>query len=93
VTAFFNGVLVQDDTDLIGPTGYQILATYPRSLPDKGPLRLQEENSPTGYRNIWVRELPAEKPQPPIKPAGQNDYEVPQRTSADRYRGGRPGCG
>lgn len=75
VTAFFNGVLVQDDTDLIGPTGYQILATYPASLPDKGPLRLQDENSPIGYRNIWVRELPAEKPQPPIKPAGQNDYE------------------
>ena len=75
VTAFFNGVLVQDDTDLIGPTRHQILATYPASLPDKGPLQLQDHNSPVRYRNIWVRELPTEKPQPPIKPAGQNDYE------------------
>jgi hypothetical protein len=75
VTAFFNGVLVQDDTDLIGPTSHQILATYPASLPDRGPLRLQDHNTPIHYRNIWVRELRAEKPQPPIKSAGQNDYE------------------
>lgn len=75
VTAFFNGVLVQDETDLIGPTGYQILATYPASLPDKGPLQLQDHTSPIRYRNIWVRGLPAEKPQPPVKAAGQNDYE------------------
>jgi 3-keto-disaccharide hydrolase len=75
MTAFFNGVLVQDDSDLLGPTGYQILATYPASLPDKGPLRLQDHTSPIRYRNIWVRSLLAEKPQPPIKPAGQNDYE------------------
>ena len=75
VTAFFNGVLVQDDADLIGPTGHQILATYPASLPDKGPLQLQDHNDQIRYRSIWVRELPAEKPQPPIKPAGQNDYE------------------
>ena len=75
MTALFNGVLVQDDTDLIGPTGYQILATYPPWLPDKGPLQLQDRSSPIRYRNIWVRSLPAEKAQPPTKPAGQNDYE------------------
>jgi hypothetical protein len=75
VTAFFNGVLVQDDTDLIGPTGHQILAAYPGSLPDKGPLLLQDHNSPIRYRNVWVRELPAEKPQPSVKPAGENYYE------------------
>jgi hypothetical protein len=75
VTAFFNGVLVQDDTDLIGPTGHQILASYPASLPGKGPLQLQDHNDPVRYRNIWVRELPAEKPQPPVRPAGENYYE------------------
>ena len=75
VTAFFNGVLVQDNTDLIGPTGHQILASYPESLPDKGPLQLQDHNHPVRYRNIWVRELPAEKPQPPVRSAGGNYYE------------------
>lgn len=74
-TAFFNGVLVQDDTDMIGPTGHQILAIYPASLPDKGPLQLQDHNSPVRYRNILVRELPAEKPQPPVKSAGENYCE------------------
>jgi Domain of Unknown Function (DUF1080) len=75
VTAFFNGVLVHDDTDLIGPTGRESLASYPASLPGKGPLQLQDHNDPVHYRNIWVRELPAEKPQPPVRPAGENYYE------------------
>ena len=75
VTAFFNGVLAQDDADLIGPTGHQILATYPASLPDRGPLQLQDHNSPVRYRNVWVRELSAEKPRPPVKPAGEYYYE------------------
>jgi hypothetical protein len=75
MTAFFNGVLVQDDTDLIGPTSYHILATYPASLPDQGPLQLQDHSGPIRYRNIWVRALPAEKPPPPVKAAGQYDYE------------------
>jgi hypothetical protein len=79
VTAFFNGVLVQDDTDLIGPTGHQILARYPASLPDKGPVQLQDHDNPVRYRNIWVRELPAEKPQAPVKPGGENDYETTHR--------------
>jgi hypothetical protein len=79
VTAFFNGVLVQDDTDLIGPTGHQILARYPASLPDKGPVQLQDHDNPVRYRNIWVRELPAEKPQAPVKPASENDYETTHR--------------
>ncbi|MFL5256962.1 MAG: DUF1080 domain-containing protein [Rhodopila sp.] len=76
VTAFFNGVLVQDDMALIGPTGHRILATYPGGLPDKGPIRLQDHNNAIQYRNIWLRELPAEKPRPPIKPTGENYYET-----------------
>jgi hypothetical protein len=72
VTALFNGVLVQDDMDLIGPTGHQILATYPAWLPDKGPVQLQDHNKIVQYRNIWIRELSADKPRPPTKPAGEN---------------------
>jgi hypothetical protein len=75
VTALFNGVLVQDDMELIGPTGHQVLATYPGWLPDKGPVRLQDHNNTIRYRNIWVRELSTEKPRPPVKPTGENYYE------------------
>jgi Domain of Unknown Function (DUF1080) len=75
VTAFFNGVLVQDNMDLIGPTAHQILATYPGRLPDKGPVRLQDHNNTIWYRDIWLRELHAEKPRPPVKPAGENYYD------------------
>ena len=75
VTAFLNGVLVQDDTELIGPTVHQLLASYPTSLPDQGPLQLQDHNDPVRYRNIWIRPLSAGNPQPPVKLAGGHDYE------------------
>jgi len=75
LTVFFNGVLVQDDSDLIGPTGHRILATYPANLPDKGPLELQDHANPIRFRNIWVRELSQEKPPVTKKPAGEHYYE------------------
>ncbi len=74
LTVFFNGVLVQDDSDLIGPTGHHMLATYPASLPDKGPLQLQDHANPIRFRNIWVRELPAEKPAVTSAPPGDDYY-------------------
>jgi hypothetical protein len=70
ITVFFNGVIVQDDTELIGPTMHKQLATYPAKHPEKGPIMLQDHGSAVRYRNIWVRELPKEKPQPPNRPAG-----------------------
>jgi hypothetical protein len=69
MTVFLNGVLVQDATDLIGPTQHKSLASYPKDHPTKGPISLQDHGNPTRFRNIWVRELP-EKPKPPVKPAG-----------------------
>ena len=75
LTVFFNGVLVQDDSDLIGPTVHHMLATYPANLPDKGPLQLQDHANPIRFRNIWVRELPAEKPPVTSAPPGDHYYE------------------
>lgn len=56
VTVFFNGVLVQDDVPLTGPTAYQQRPPY-TVTPDALPLALQDHSYPVRFRNIWVREL------------------------------------
>src|SRR5438876_4034930 len=55
-TVFHNGVLVQDNVELIGPTAH---GTRPAHEPqhEKLPLALQDHNHPVRYRNIWIREL------------------------------------
>ena len=56
VTVFYNGVLVQDDTDIWGWTVHEAEAVY-RPHADKLPLLLQDHGNRVRYRNIWVREL------------------------------------
>lgn len=55
-TVFHNGVLVQDNVELTGPTGHHVRPLY-KPGPDKLPLALQDHNHPVRYRNIWIREL------------------------------------
>ena len=59
VTAFFNGVLVQDHFQLKGQTLYIGRPFYKRY--DRAPIKLQahgDKSEPLSFRNIWVRELP-----------------------------------
>lgn len=56
VTVFQNGVLVQNDVELTGPTSWLERAPY-RAHPEKQPISLQDHNNPVRFRNIWVREL------------------------------------
>ena len=56
VTVFHNGVLVQDNVELSGPTEHGERPPY-KPGPDKGPLALQDHGAPVRYRNIWIREL------------------------------------
>jgi hypothetical protein len=53
VTVLQNGVLVQDNAEIEGITGYEPLKYA--VVPEKLPLRLQDHS--VRYRNIWVREL------------------------------------
>jgi hypothetical protein len=53
---FHNGVLVQDDVTLTGPTGHHQRPPY-SAHPDRLPLVLQDHGNPVRYRNIWLREL------------------------------------
>jgi len=55
-TVFHNGVLVQDNVELSGPTAHSKRPPY-EPQPEKLPLALQDHNHPVRYRNIWIREL------------------------------------
>jgi hypothetical protein len=58
VTILHNGVLVQNNTIILGTTPY---VGFPQVIPHgKGPIRLQSHGDPSepiSFRNIWIREL------------------------------------
>lgn len=56
VTIFQNGILVQDNTTILGPTTNGRRTAYSAHA-DKLQLQLQDHGHPVRYRNIWVREL------------------------------------
>lgn len=56
MTVFHNGVLVQNNVELTGPTSWLERAPY-SPHPEKTPISLQDHGNPVRYRNIWVREL------------------------------------
>ncbi len=55
-TVFHNGVLVQNNVELTGPTSWLERAPY-KAHPERTPIALQDHGNPVRYRNIWVREL------------------------------------
>ena len=58
VTAFHNGILVQNNFELRGDTPYIGQPAYRKHGPS--PIKLQahgDKSEPISYRNIWVREL------------------------------------
>jgi hypothetical protein len=57
ITVLHNGVLVQDNVEIWGPTSWLQYHPY-ESHPDRLPLALQDHGNPVRYRNIWARELP-----------------------------------
>ena len=62
VTVVLNGILVQNNEEIRGPTTYQQATPYSWHA-DQGPIQLQDHNHPVRYRNIWARRLP-ERPLP-----------------------------
>ena len=58
VTVLHNGVVIQNDTELKGPTQYIGLPTY--TAHGKSPIKLQDHGDPSeplSFRNVWIREL------------------------------------
>jgi hypothetical protein len=57
VTVLQNGVLVQNNVVLRGPTEYIGIPEYFLKKHGPGSLELQDHGNPVAYRNIWIREL------------------------------------
>lgn len=55
VTVIWNGVVVQNNTEIYGHTAYIGYPEY--EAHGEAPIRLQDHNSKVSYRNIWVRRL------------------------------------
>jgi len=56
VTVFHNGVLVQNNAEITGPTGWVDRLPYSAHA-EKQPIAFQDHGNPVRYRNVWVREL------------------------------------
>lgn len=55
ITVLHNGVLVQNHTPIFGTTPYKGKPQY--EVHGKGPIKLQDHDNPTSFRNIWIRPL------------------------------------
>ncbi|MHB8521698.1 MAG: 3-keto-disaccharide hydrolase [Limisphaerales bacterium] len=56
LTIFQNGVLIQNNVALTGPTSWLERAPYDFHS-EKEPIALQDHGNPVRFRNVWVREL------------------------------------
>jgi len=56
LTVFHNGVLIQNNVELTGPTSWIDRGPYV-AHPEKQSICFQDHGNPVRYRNIWVREL------------------------------------
>jgi hypothetical protein len=85
VTVLHNGVLVQDNVDLSGPTSWLQNAPY-QVHADRLPLSLQDHANPVRFRNIWARDLAQDPPRAVVSPSGPSPTAVPFGI-VDRYLG------
>ena len=53
VTVLYNGVLVQDNVPVNGPTAGAVRPDEAR----RGPIYIQDHANPVQFRNIWIRDL------------------------------------
>ena len=56
LTVLHNGVLIQNHTEVLGPTGHKTAQAYRPHAP-RLPFFIQAHGSPVSFRNIWIREL------------------------------------
>lgn len=57
ITVMHNGVLIQNNVSLRGPTVYIGIPEYFVKKHGPGSIVLQDHGNPVAYRNIWIREL------------------------------------
>lgn len=59
VTVIINGIVVQNNTKLLGPTLHKKATNWDGTFPEKARFRFQDHKNtiPDRFRNIWVRPL------------------------------------
>ena len=57
VTVFHNGMIIQNNVALRGPTTYVGIPEYLIKKHGPGRIMLQQHGNPIAFRNIWIREL------------------------------------
>ena len=62
LTVVHNGIVVQLDEELLGPTAHRSLPKY-KALGPMGPIKLQDHGNPMRFRNIWVRPINLRRPE------------------------------
>ena len=80
VTVLHNGVLVQNNFELLGDTPFNRPPRY-RPHPPELPIRLQDHRNPVRFRNIWVREIAPIQGKRTQKPAlrdGKTTMKLPK---------------
>lgn len=55
ITVMLNGIVVQNHTPIYGTTPNKGKPQY--EVHEKGPIKLQDHDNPTSFRNIWIREI------------------------------------
>jgi len=59
ITTILNGIVVQNNTTILGPTKHKQATNYEGKFPATAPFRFQDHKNsiPDRFRNIWVRPL------------------------------------
>jgi hypothetical protein len=57
ITVFQNGVLVQNNVTIQGPTVFPGIPAYDIKQHGPAPILLQQHGNPVSFRNVWIREL------------------------------------
>lgn len=81
ITAFHNGVLIQNHFELAGGTFWYEPPSYTKH-DAKMPISLQDHGHPVHYRNIWVREIAPIKGTQAKKPS-YIDHDTKKTWNAD----------
>ncbi len=61
VTVIHNGIMIQDNFELWGPTEWLQFRPYQQHA-DRMPIRFQDHGNPVLFRNVWVRDLESGDP-------------------------------
>ncbi len=78
LTVLHNGVLIQDHSEIFGPSNWILHDNYQAGV-EKAPLSLQDHGNPVRFRNIWIRPLAAERARPEQPYRSESaDFELTQ---------------